>query len=238
MMEHAMFRRWFDSRVQFEDDDEMAGRRGPPRPRPPGPPGHGGPGGPGGPWGFGGPPWGGRFGEPPWGNLFSSLFGRGPRARRGDVRAAILTLLAEQPLNGYQIMQAIEQRSHGSWKPSSGSIYPTLQQLEDEDLVETESAKPGQSGSKIYQLTTKGKRYVDEHRAELEAGWQTTDDTGGADPRWELVELFRQVASAAMQVAHSGTAVQLDQAKQMLRAVRRDLYRILAEMPGGADDDA
>src|SRR5690349_14124680 len=104
MMEEAMFRRWFDPRATFEDDEEMAGRRGPPRPpRPPGPPP-----GPGGPWGGGyGGPWGGRWGEP-WGQWFSSLFGRGPRARRGDVRAAILTLLAEQPMNGYQIMQAIE----------------------------------------------------------------------------------------------------------------------------------
>ena len=81
--------------------------------------------GPGlGPMGFGGP--GGPFG------------GRGPRARRGDVRAALLTLLAEEPRNGYQLMQEIERRSEGVWRPSPGSVYPALQQLEDEGLVRAE----------------------------------------------------------------------------------------------------
>jgi DNA-binding PadR family transcriptional regulator len=164
------------------------------------------------------------------------MFGRA-RARRGNVRSAILTLLAEQAMNGYQIMQAIEQRSRGTWKPSSGSIYPTLQQLEDEGLVETEEAKPGQAstGSKSFTLTAKGKRYVEDNRAELEADW-APDDERAADPRWELMLLFRQVAAAAMQVAQTGTAKQLDEAKQLLHDVRRNLYRILAELPPDADE--
>jgi DNA-binding PadR family transcriptional regulator len=167
--------------------------------------------------------------------MFGDMFGRGPRARRGNVRTAILSLLAEQSHNGYQIMQAIEQRSHGQWRPSSGSIYPTLQQLEDEGLVEAEEVKAGQTGSKSYKLSAKGRRYVDDHRAELDAEWAAIDEDPGTDPRWQLMKLFREVASAAMQVAHSGTAKQLDDAKQLLSEVRRNLYRILADLP--AEDD-
>lgn len=220
-----MFRRWFDPHARFDEDHDMAGRRrGPHHPRPPGPPPP-----PPGPWG----------GPPHWAGMFGGMFGRGPRARRGNVRAAILTLLAEQPHNGYQMMQAIEQRSHGTWKPSSGSIYPTLQQLEDEGLVETEEAKPGQAGSRTYKLTAKGKRYVDEHREELEAEWDAAGrgEPAGGQPRWEIAGIIQQVAAAAMQVAHSGTATQLDEAKRLLHEVRRNLYRILAELPPDEDGD-
>jgi len=161
--------------------------------------------------------------------MFGQMFGRS-RARRGNVRSAILTLLADQAMNGYQIMQAIEQRSQGAWKPSSGSIYPTLQQLEDEGLVETEESKPGQSGSKSYKLSAKGKRYVDDNRDELEADW-APDEEAGMDPRWELMNQFRQIAGAAAQVAKTGTPKQVDEAKKLLTEVRRNLYRILADMP-------
>src|SRR5919108_1951248 len=90
---------------------------------------------------------------------------RGPRARRGDVRAALLVLLAEEPRNGYQLMQEIEQRSDGVWRPSPGSVYPALQQLEDEGLVRVE---PGE-GRKAYGLTDEGRAYVEEHADELGA---------------------------------------------------------------------
>src|ERR1700733_5928592 len=113
--------RWFDHDEDFAGPRRGRGGRGPFGGGPWGGPGFGGPGGPGGP--------------PNWAGWLGQMFGRGPRQRRGNVRFAILTLLNEGPHNGYQIMQAIEQRSHGTWKPSSGSIYPTLQQLEDEGLV-------------------------------------------------------------------------------------------------------
>jgi DNA-binding PadR family transcriptional regulator len=244
-----MFPGWFDPRGQFNDDDDMAqSRRGPGRMPPRG--------GPGGPWRGGphdrpgsggpgprGPGWGPGFGGPGWNEMrnlrdaFGNMFGRA-RARRGNVRSAILTLLAEKPHNGYQIMQAIEQRSNGQWKPSSGSIYPTLQLLEDEGLVEAEETKPGQTGSKSYKLSAKGKRYVDDNKAELEAEWApASEDSGGGDPRWELMNLFRQVAGAAMQVAQSGTPKQIDDAKALLNDVRRNLYRILADLPSAGDDE-
>src|SRR5215212_643106 len=86
---------------------------------------------------------------------------RGPRARRGDVRAALLVLLAEEPRNGYQLMQEIEQRSDGVWRPSPGSVYPALQLLEDEGLVRVEG-----EGRKAYTLTDEGRAYVESHAAE------------------------------------------------------------------------
>jgi DNA-binding PadR family transcriptional regulator len=162
------------------------------------------------------------------------MFGRA-RARRGNVRSAILTLLAGQPMNGYQIMQAIEQRSNGAWKPSSGSIYPTLQQLEDEGLVETEEAKPGQQGSKAFKLSAKGKRYVDDNREELEADWLPSEEPA-SDPRWELMNLYRGIGAAAAQVATTGTAKQIEEAKQLVSELRRNLYRILADLPGEDDE--
>src|SRR5262245_46977816 len=104
--------------------------------------GRGGPFGPGGPGGF--PPFGGF----PWG-----FFGRRARARRGDVRAAILALLAEEPMNGYQIMQKLEEKSRGSWRPSPGSVYPALQQLVDEGLIRAETS----GGGRLYELTKQGR---------------------------------------------------------------------------------
>ena len=163
------------------------------------------------------------------------MFGRG-RARRGNVRAAILSLLGEQPMNGYQIMQAIAQRSGGNWKPSSGSIYPTLQQLEDEDLVGAEEAKPGQSGSKTYKLSAKGKKHVDDNKADLDAEWDATARSAEADPRRDLMMIVRQVGAAAIQVATTGTPKQRDEAKVLLNDVRRNLYKILAETPDDEDE--
>ena len=93
---------------------------------------------------------------------------RGPRAKRGDVRAAALALLAEQPMNGYQIIQEIGERSGGVWRPSPGSIYPALQQLEDEGLIRAEA---GEGGRRAFQLTDEGRAYAAAHSAELTAPW-------------------------------------------------------------------
>ena len=106
------------------------------------------------------------WGGPPWGPMWTGG-GRGPKARRGDVRAAILAVLAEQPMNGYQIIQEVAERSGGVWKPSPGSIYPTLQQLEDEGLVRAES----DGGRRAYALTEEGRTYVAEHPDEVAAPW-------------------------------------------------------------------
>src|SRR5690348_11414750 len=116
----------------------------------------------------GGPPWGpGGFGGP-GGH-------RRRRRPRGDVRAALLLLLAEQPFNGYGLMQEIEQRSNGDWRPSPGSVYPALSQLEDEGLVRSE--EPG--GRKQFTLTDEGRAYVEEHREQLGEPWADVGREGG-----------------------------------------------------------
>ncbi|MBX6383973.1 MAG: PadR family transcriptional regulator [Microbispora sp.] len=177
-----------------------------------------------GPWGgFGpgfpfGPPWAGGFPFGPRG------FGRPRKAKRGDVRAAILALLAEEPRNGYQIIQEIAERSQGGWRPSPGAVYPALQQLTDEGLVRAEET----DGRKTFQLTEAGRAYVEEHGDEVRAPWEEmTPDVG--DDVHELFDLTRQAASALFQIAHSGTEGQVRQAKQVLTETRRRLYQILAD---------
>lgn len=181
--------------------------------------GRGGPFGPGG-FGPGGGP--GGFGWPP--------FRRGPRARRGDVRAAILALLQEAPRNGYQIMQELKQRSQGMWNPSPGSVYPTLQQLEDERLIASEEGPAG----RVYALTPQGKAYVKEHADDIAAPWEALTNAAG-DDFVEVMGLLRQLGAAVMQVVQTGDAAQIAKARKILVAARRSLYEILAE---GSSDDA
>jgi DNA-binding PadR family transcriptional regulator len=170
---------------------------------------------------------GGRPGNPPFG--FPG-FGppRGPRARRGDVRAALLALLAEEPRNGYQLMQEIEQRSNGIWRPSPGSVYPALQQLEDEGLVRVESAE----GRKAYALTDDGRAHVESRADELGAPWDAVKGDMG-EGAWELMGSVRQIGMVLFQLTHSGSEAQLARAKEVLADTRRALYRILAEDENG-----
>ncbi len=160
-----------------------------------------------GPFGFGGP------------------HGRGGRrARRGDVRAAALLLLEEEPRNGYQLMQEIEERSGGAWRPSPGSIYPALSQLGDEGLVRSDEA----AGRRAFELTDEGRAYVDENREALGTPW---DDAGGDMPEGlvELRKLMMALGMATMQVAQAGDEAQTAEARKVLEDARRALYGILAE---------
>jgi DNA-binding PadR family transcriptional regulator len=159
---------------------------------------------------------------------------RGPRARRGDVRAAALALLAEQPMNGYQIIQEIAERSGGVWRPSPGSVYPALQQLEDEGLIR---AEPGEGGRRGYVLTEDGQRYATDHPDELRAPWDLV--AGGAgDAVMEMRTLMGQLGMAAFQVVSAGTDSQLAQARKVLADTRKSLYRILAADEDDTDDGA
>jgi DNA-binding PadR family transcriptional regulator len=173
----------------------------------------------GGPFGPFGPP---RFG------------GRGPRVRRGDVRAAILDLLAEgQPWNGYQIIQEIAARTEGVWRPSAGSVYPALQQLEDEALIQTQA---GEDRRRMYTLTEEGQAYVTEHADELRASWDAV--TGSVDDaEVQLRGTIRQVMVAVSQVSQAGSAAQVQQAGKILADTRRALYRILAADGEEAGED-
>jgi DNA-binding PadR family transcriptional regulator len=165
----------------------------------------------------------------PWGNFPWNIFRRA-RAKRGDVRAAILSLLSEKSLNGYQIMQELEQRSRGSWRPSPGAVYPALQLLEDEGLVQAESS----SGGRIYSLTETGRSYVREHADELGAPWETGNQPACDDNVLGLFAELKHIATATLQVVHAGSSIQTREAQKILNQTRRSLYRLLADDP---DDD-
>src|SRR3954447_19845070 len=166
--------------------------------------------GPGG-WGAPGDPRG-------WGG------GRRGGMRRGGGRPAMLVLLDEQPSTGYRLIEEIERRSDGEWRPSPGSVYPTLQQLEDEGLIRPQ---PGE-GRTPFELTEEGRAHVAEHREALGEPW-ATPAAGMGEGRRELKGLFGQIAAAAYQVAAAGNDGQVERAKELLAETRRGLYRILAD---------
>ena len=123
----------------------------------------------------------------------------GRKAGRGDVRAAILALLREGPLNGYQIMSEIEERSSGAWRPSPGAVYPALSQLADEGLIEgAESA-----GRRTFSLTEAGREYVEQNPEMARGAWESA----AQQEAWEVPGLFAEAArlgGGIVQIAHSG----------------------------------
>lgn len=155
--------------------------------------------------------------------LFSAFEKRvGPRMGKGDVRAAVLVLLAEKPMHGYQIIREIDERSGGSWKPSAGSVYPTLQLLADEGLISAEES----NGRKTYSLTDAGRAEVADSGAT--APWETTG-TGDGAPSNALPKAGIELAQAAAQVRRTGSPEQIKQAVAVLDDARRRLYSILAQ---------
>lgn len=188
--------------------------------------------------GFGGPPpWAGS--TPPWlGQMFGPSFGgpgrgrgRGPRVRRGDVRTAIIDVLAPSgtEINGYQVIQQIAEKSDGGWRPSPGSVYPTLAQLEDEGLVETVVSE--ESGKKVLRLTEAGRGYAEEHADELAAVWQPFAEPEDDGDHGDLKRVIGQTMAAVVQVATVGTPDQQQRAGEILAETRRKLYGILADGP-------
>jgi DNA-binding PadR family transcriptional regulator len=161
---------------------------------------------------------------PPEGGPRRRHGGRG-RAPRGDVRAAVLLLLAEEPMHGYQLMQAIAERSGGRWTPSPGAIYPTINQLEDEGLVTVTA----DSGRKLVTMTDAGRAHLAERRESWPdpfAGYEA----GG--PGTDVRALLEQVHGAMRQIARTGTDAQLTAAAGILSDARRALYLLLADGPG------
>ncbi len=143
------------------------------------------------------------------------------KARRGDIRAAILALLAEEPMHGYQIIQELAARTDDVWRPSPGSVYPTLQQLEDEDLIRpTEST----TGKRVFELTDAGR----EAAALQPEPWKEVARDAD-DALVGLRDLVFQVLDATRQVAAAGTKDQLESAQTILRDARKQLYRLLAD---------
>ena len=162
----------------------------------------------------------GPFGPPgppgPWRGR-----GRGRRGR-GDVRAAILALLAERPMHGYEMIQELEARTGGVWRPSPGSVYPTLQLLEDEGLIAGEEGE----GRRRFALTDTGR--AEAERQGQPAPWEAVT-AGVAPAAWNLRDAIAQMAQAAWSVGSAGTEDQQARALEILNDARRRLYAILAE---------
>ena len=198
------------------DRDPRGGRR---ESRPAGGHGH---------WGGGaGPQWAGFWPGPPG----MPEPGRGPKAGRGDVRAAILALLKEGPRNGYQIMSEIKERSGGAWRPSPGAVYPALSALADEGLIAGEES----AGRRTFGLTDAGRAYVQEHPDMARGAWESSEQ----QEAWQVPGLFTEAArlgGGIVQVARVGTPEQVRAAERLLEETRRGLYRILAGDADDADD--
>ncbi len=179
-----------------------------------------------------GGPWSGRGGPEFAEGLFGAMgtgafrFGgprRGPgRGQRGDVRNAIIALLVEQPMNGYQMITAIADRTQGLWRPSAGSVYPALGLLQDEGLVHQVEVE----GKKAFELTAEGRNYAEAHAEELDDPWARV-----AQPHEGFLDVRREVGQLAMalqQVVMAGDPAQVKAARAVLDGARKDLYRILA----------
>lgn len=165
---------------------------------------------------------------------FGPGFGRGfgpggpgghRRRRRGDVRLALMMLLSlESPLNGYQLMQGLEERSDGRWRPSPGSVYPALQQLEDEGLIRSVQTE-GETG-RGFELTDAGRAHIAE-RGEQKAPWEESAEEAG-QPRARFRQVIGGLARTAAHVFQDGTPEQVDEALNILDEARKKLYRLLA----------
>lgn len=150
-------------------------------------------------------------------------FGPGGRARRGNVRAAVLTVLTERPMHGYEIMQELESRSGGMWRPSPGSVYPALQMLEDQGLVLSEQTE----GKRVFALTEAGRAEAAKLKEEADAAPWEPGSSGG--PHFKVRQAMAQVHAAAKQVAMSGSTAQVEEALVILTDARKRLYRLLAD---------
>ena len=188
--------------AQVADGRRSGGRRGGPHRHGRGP-------------GFGPGPWGGRG---PWGPP------RGRRRERGDVRAAILLLLAEQPRHGYEILTELADRSDGQWQPSPGSIYPVLKRLARDGMV----TAAHEDGKRIFSLTDEGRALVEAERASWGEPWaQAADpDTDAAMSLWAE---GRQLGAAVWQVSQLNNPDQIAAAEAVLVEARKKIYGLLAE---------
>ena len=159
-----------------------------------------------------GPPWAQSFDGPP-------RFG-GPRARRGGVRRALIAALVDGPGHGYDLIGRLDERSGGRWRPSPGSVYPTLQLLEDEGLVTSDEVE----GKRVYTLTDAGTEAAQE--APGRPGWLIDHESG---PSSSIREAVGKLAGAAIQVSQTGTPEQIAEAEGIITDARRRIYGLLAD---------
>ena len=169
-------------------------------------------------------------GNPPFnlGEFFGGPGGRGrPGVRRGEVRTLILGALAERPMHGYEVIQALEAKSRGIWRPSAGSIYPTLQQLSDEGLITGEDV----DGRRTYSLTDEGRKAVAENPAPT---WDDADADDSKAP--DVMRLAMELAGAVVQVQRVGSAHAKREATRILTDARKQMYRLLSEHEAATDE--
>jgi DNA-binding PadR family transcriptional regulator len=157
------------------------------------------------------------------GRGFGGPFEGGRRANRGDVRAAVLALLNEAPMHGYQIISELSERSDGAWTPSPGSIYPALQMLQDEGLVTAEET----DGKRVFTLTATGREQA-AARGDGPLPWEAAA-RGEGDTFGQLRQAVLQVGAAVRQIGSAASEQQVTKAIAVLASTRRELYRILAE---------
>jgi hypothetical protein len=174
----------------------------------------------GGPFGFG-PRGGFGPGFGPGGPRGRRGHGHG-RGRRGDVRAAILVLLVDRPMHGYEMIQEIAERSNGTWKPSPGSVYPTLQLLVDEGLiaqVETDGKK------KAFELTEDGRSAAEK------IGTPPWDEIAeGVDPAEQSLRAAAgKLFGALAQSTHAAGPEQQQRIVEIVNNARREIYQILGD---------
>lgn len=159
---------------------------------------------------------------------------RGRRHGRGDVRAALLVLIAAEPRHGYELMQEIGERTAGSWQPSPGSVYPALAQLQDEGLIRVDT---DESGRGIATLTPAGETYLAENGEELERVWDSVQDQA-TDGQRDFSTRLKGLVLAYRQVKTAGTAEQMKSAAKVMDEAQRKLYAILAQAPTEDATDA
>jgi DNA-binding PadR family transcriptional regulator len=176
------------------------------------------------------PPFGRRGFKHPFGpggghmQAFAAMAGHHGRARRGDVRTAVLRLLAEAPMHGYQIIQELSARSEGTWTPSAGSVYPTLQQLADEGLIIAEET----SGKKVFSLTDAGTEAV-AALADQPAPWEDSSAGAGPSVAGGYREAATRLAQVMWQIGTTGSEEQVSKATEIITEARKKLYAMLAE---------
>ncbi len=147
----------------------------------------------------------------------------GGRRRRGDIRTAVLAALEESPAHGYEIIQRFEEKTAGAWRPSAGSIYPTLQLLEDEGLVRPTE----RDGKKVYELTDEGRTAATERMAEAGGSpWASGQINRGYK---DFGDAMRQLALASKQAVMTGNPDVIASVNEILTDARKRIYTLLAE---------
>ncbi len=160
------------------------------------------------------------FGPGAWGGFGHARSGR---MRRGGTQAAILTLLAEEPMHGYQIIQELATRSGGAWTPGAGSVYPALEQMEAHGLITGEQ----QDARRVYSITDKGRELAQRSHGHANAPWDEAAEASG--PRVALRQSVFALLHAAQQVGRTGTDEQVAKATELVDQTRKQVYLILAE---------